>query len=270
MIRCGGVSDYALFARSSPPHQRLHWWRQGKAVAANRIDELAATASPAISSVGGKGACSSPPPRHLVLWRRFDGYIPAGSTVTLVAAVAAGASFARQRLLPAALSEYVMWTGPSDMKFITRELYNAMQCPPDTPESDAADARWESQFSAYRAHLESIRARLPPSMQAFCDTSLHDGVIKAATQPTPDSVQLEIDASHNPWGPIGYFHLKFTGAKDVSPLDDTVGEWWLYQEVHLHANAGFDYRVLLTEGEFCVVADNVELIETSFPDSMPT
>jgi hypothetical protein len=156
------------------------------------------------------------------------------------------------------------------MKFITRDLYDAMQCPPDTPESDAAEARWDSQCTAYRAQLESIRPRLPVSMQAFCDTSLHDGVIKAATQPHPETVQLEIDASNNPWGTIGYFQLRFTGVKDVSPMDDIVGNWWLYEEVHLHPDAGFDYRVLLTDGEFRVVADNVELIETSVPDSMST
>lgn len=152
------------------------------------------------------------------------------------------------------------------MKFITRDLYNAIQCEPDTPEFDAAEARWESQCSAYRAHIESVRSRLPESMQVFCDTTLHDGVITAAARPRRDSVRLEIDAWNNPWGPTGRLELIFTGVKDVSPLDDLVGQWWLYEEVHLHPGAGFDYRVLLDEGEFRVVADNVELSQTSDPD----
>jgi hypothetical protein len=153
------------------------------------------------------------------------------------------------------------------MKFFTRELYSAMQCVPDTPESDAADARWESQCAAYRAQLESIRPQLTASMQSFCGTSLHDGVFKAALQVPPGTVQLDIDASNSPWGPRGHFQLVFTGVKEVSPLDDIVGQWWLYEEVHLHPDAAFDYRVLLTDGEFRVVADEVQLIASSAPDS---
>jgi hypothetical protein len=155
-----------------------------------------------------------------------------------------------------------------EMKFITRDLYNAMQCRPDTPESQAAFARWEAQCAVYRVQLESIRRQLPASMQAFCDTSLHDGVIMATTRPQPATVQLDIDASNNPWGPTGYFRLVFTGVKDVSPLNDLVDEWWLYEEVHLHTDARFDYRVQLTNGEFRVVADHVELIEMSDLDSI--
>ena len=69
---------------------------------------------------------------------------------------------------------------------------------------------------------------------------------------------------------MGYFQVVFTGVKAVSPLDDIVGAWWLYEEVHLHSDAGFDYRVLLTDGEFRVVADDIELIKTSVTDSMST
>jgi hypothetical protein len=145
-----------------------------------------------------------------------------------------------------------------------------MQREPETPESDAADLRWESQCSAYRAHLELIRSQLPTSMQAFCDTSLHDGVIKNVVWTQAGAIQLQIDASSNPWGPIGHFRLIFTGVKDVSHLDALAGQWWLYEEVHLHPDAGFDYRVLLTEGEFRIVADSVELIDCSAPDSIST
>src|SRR5688572_3136351 len=103
------------------------------------------------------------------------------------------------------------------MKFYTKQLYDSMQgLEPDTPECDAADARWEAECAAYRAQLESIRPRLPASMQAFCDTSLHDGSITAASRPLQDKVQLSIDASQNPWGPVGLFQLEFFGVKEVS------------------------------------------------------
>lgn len=145
------------------------------------------------------------------------------------------------------------------MKFITRALYDAMQCEPETPESAAADAQWDARCAAYRAHLETIRSRLPASVQAFCDVSLHDGVITRAAFLPPDAARLEIDATNNPWGPAGCFRLTFTGVREVSPLAEIAGQWWLYEEVHLHPDAGFDYRMLLTEGEFRIVADEVEL-----------
>jgi hypothetical protein len=144
------------------------------------------------------------------------------------------------------------------VKFITRELYKAMQYEPGTPEEAVADAQWKSQWNAYHAHLESIRNQLPASMQLFCGVSLHDGVFTAAFQTSPETVHLKIDATNNPWGPTGCFDLIFTGVKHVSPLSELINEWWLYEEVHLHLHAAFDFRVLLTSGEFRVVADNVE------------
>lgn len=148
------------------------------------------------------------------------------------------------------------------MKFITRELY-------DDPHPDSNPQRWNLQGAAYRAHLASIRCDLPDSMQTFCDISLHDSLIKAISQPHKNTVQLDIDASRNPWGPTGQIQLVFAGVKEVSWPDNIVGEWWLYSEVHLHTDAGFDYRVLLTDGEFHVVADDVRLIVTPDPISPP-
>jgi hypothetical protein len=145
------------------------------------------------------------------------------------------------------------------MKFLTRAIYNAMQGDPDRPEVESADAKWEANGLAYQAHLESIKPQLTKSMQEFCDTSLHDGVIESYGQPRSDVVELQIDARENPWGPVGFYRLVFTGVQWHTILENLVNEWWLYQEVHLHDEAGFEYRVLLTEGEFCVVADNVEL-----------
>jgi hypothetical protein len=55
-------------------------------------------------------------------------------------------------------------------------------------------------------------------------------------------------------------------------LDEGVGAWWLYEEVHLHTEAGFDYQVLLGRGaypsELRVVADDVELRVTE-PSPVP-
>ena len=41
---------------------------------------------------------------------------------------------------------------------------------------------------------------------------------------------------------------------------------WLYEEAHLHANAGFDFRVLLAKSEFRIIADEIALeVKTIVP-----
>jgi hypothetical protein len=141
---------------------------------------------------------------------------------------------------------------------MTRELYNAMQCEPGTPEESVADARWRSQCKAYNKHLQSILADLPQSMREFCGTTLHDGIINAVTRTVNNSVILEIDGSHCCWGPIGQFELRFHGVREVEGLQDTLNDWWLYEEVDLHPDAGFEYRVLLTRSQLRIVADDVK------------
>ncbi|MCR9291796.1 MAG: DUF4085 domain-containing protein, partial [bacterium] len=101
------------------------------------------------------------------------------------------------------------------MKFITRELYQSMQDDSDSQAYEAAEQAWYAQCKAYREHLNSIRERLPISMQSFCDITLHDGVIQAAEHCNSSNVRLVVDASHNPWGPTGNFQLSFLGVKQV-------------------------------------------------------
>ena len=143
------------------------------------------------------------------------------------------------------------------MKFITRELYDAMQAGPDTPESDAADARWELQTEAYQRHLTSIRDELSDSMREFCDISFHDGIIRAVRRPSDKRLVLEIDATHNPWGPRGVFLVQFDGVMEVEGGEDIIDEWWLYEEIDLHHEAGFEYCVLLDKSQLRVVANEV-------------
>lgn len=99
------------------------------------------------------------------------------------------------------------------MKFLTRELYQGMQGPPDCQTFRTAEAMWRAACDARDKHLESIRAKLPPGMQAFVDTTLHDGVVLEVGQYSPQELYLGIDATRNPWGPMGFFRLRFLGVK---------------------------------------------------------
>nr|CAA9254943.1 hypothetical protein AVDCRST_MAG63-2221 [uncultured Armatimonadetes bacterium] len=143
------------------------------------------------------------------------------------------------------------------MKFFTRELYQSLQPGSGVP-YHTANRRWKAASAANQEHQAAIRPRLPESMRAFAETTLHDGRIEQADWPAPEEVRLLIDGSDCPWGPAGRFELVFRGVKSVEGLGDLAGDWWLYEEVDLHPEAAFEFRVLLSESEFRVAADDVE------------
>ena len=150
------------------------------------------------------------------------------------------------------------------MVFFTRALYEAMQG------DDAGFAgRWQGTCDAYREHRDRIRPSLPPRMREFAKTSFHDGVVRAVSQPAPSTLVLDIDATHNSWGPRGVFRLTFTGVRAVEGIEQLVGQYWVYEEVHLHPEGGFDYRVLFYESDFRVVATEVEVQDMS-PSGLET
>jgi hypothetical protein len=70
-------------------------------------------------------------------------------------------------------------------------------------------------------------------------------------------VELRVDATNNPWGPKGWYRIEFKGVREVEGLTEMLGDEWLYEEVHRHPLAGFEYCVLLRRSEFRVVADDV-------------
>lgn len=145
------------------------------------------------------------------------------------------------------------------MKYFTRVLYNAQQGHPELPEVIQANKDWHVACEKYRKHLQSIRSQLPNSMQDFCETSLHDGVIRSVSTKA-NNVHLQIDGC-GCWGPGGPLELVFYGVKNVQGADDVLDDCWLYEEVHLSDRGGFEYHVLLGNSEFIVVADDVRLIE---------
>jgi hypothetical protein len=147
------------------------------------------------------------------------------------------------------------------MKFITRELYQGMQV---FPRQGDFEAEWSRRCSAYQAHLEAISDQLPTGMRDFSKVTLHDGVIKSSERPDASVLELVVDASRNPWGPRGVFRVRFTGVRMVEGTQTLVGDDWLYEEVHLHPQGRFDYRVLFWKSDFRVVADEVEVKPHAF------
>ena len=147
----------------------------------------------------------------------------------------------------------------SSMKFFTRELFNAQQGNPDLPEVIAAGKEWDTAREGYHKHLDSILPRLPSSMRDFCDTTLHDGVVRAVER-NGDSFRIEIDAC-GCWGASGPVELVFRGVVSAAGIEEAIGDYWLYEEVHLSDNAGFEYHVLLEDTEMLIVASEIEFRE---------
>jgi hypothetical protein len=142
------------------------------------------------------------------------------------------------------------------MRYITRQLYQSMQGGSGLP-PDELNRRWREACESYQAELNAIKPRLPLGMRSFAEVTLHDGVVRSALQVRPSCVELRVDASNNPWGPRGWYRVEFKGVLEVEGLTDVIGDDWLYEEVHLHPSAAFEYCVLLWRSQFRAVADDV-------------
>ena len=155
------------------------------------------------------------------------------------------------------------------MLFITRELYEFTQSP-ELPYEELKQ-KWDPAVAARLEHHAKIKQVMKNNMKDFMDITLHDGEITYVHRPASDTVALEVDGRHCPWGPRGLFTVTFRGVKVAEGLDECTGATWLYEEVHLHPEANFDYQVLLDKWnvirELRIVADEVEfeIIEASPP-----
>lgn len=150
------------------------------------------------------------------------------------------------------------------MKFFTPELYAFTQRG-DIPYK-VRESRWTAASKLYSEHLKNIKHQLSKQILYICEHILHDGIIMAIEQPSPENLSLEIDSSGCPWGPRGRCVLSFRGVRTIKGLRDCVGAAWLYEEAHLDADARFSFQVLVAlrtpvghVAELCVVADDVEL-----------
>lgn len=143
------------------------------------------------------------------------------------------------------------------MKFFTRRLYDAIKVPSETIESEKTEAEWNSTKAKYENHWNSIQLNLPSHIRVLGRTPFHDGIIKSIDEPNVDEVLLLVDCRNNPWGPRGMFQIHFTGVHEFCTTGTTSGDWWVYEEIHLHPQAVFEYHVLCERSEFSIAADDV-------------
>ena len=173
-------------------------------------------------------------------------------------------------------------TASKPVKFYTRERYAAMQGSPGL-RTWLAERRWDRADREYAEHLANITSRLPPSVVEFSALSLHDGVVESAVLADKETLVLHFEG-RGYWGPhqakVGDFaadlakapdtvgvalpaiepsalDVTFAGVRLVEGLDEIVGGWWLYDELHAADDGAFDFQALLSRSEFRVVAHGV-------------
>ena len=150
------------------------------------------------------------------------------------------------------------------LKYFTRSLYEQLQPDSGVP-TEVALANWNTAVTAYRSAADTIKSQLPRAVQRLDESSLHDATIQRA-ETTPDGVVV-IEADQNPW----YTTLTFRGVQIAEGINDIIGDMWLYEEAHFHANATFDFRVLLRKSQFRIIGDDLTLeVKTIVPPLFPT
>jgi len=142
------------------------------------------------------------------------------------------------------------------MIFFTRELFLGYQ--PKSGRERAAMREWDRNSDIYQAYRHIIRPLLPRRIVQVADGSLHDAVVRRVVQ-SKNKLELTLDTS----GSFSRFcprpiRLTFTGLRRQVSIRGLVGQWWLYDEVHLSPRTRFNLQVLLTESELEIEANDVK------------
>jgi hypothetical protein len=133
------------------------------------------------------------------------------------------------------------------------------------PERRGTKVEWDKLFADYRKHLNAIRAELSDEAWGLARLSFHDAKAKAVAVPDKRKVLIKIygtvcDLLEKSRSKPQLITLSFSGVKKARVPDAIVGDFWLYEEMHLSEIAAFDYQVLLHKDEIRVQADRVELL----------
>ncbi|WP_438444797.1 DUF4085 family protein [Gorillibacterium sp. sgz5001074] len=106
--------------------------------------------------------------------------------------------------------------------------------------------RSEELYHTYEEHFRRIEPRLPPGLREVLDHySFHDALIVAALQlQGTDTLHLLLDC-RGAMNFTGWCTIVFTGVREVELPEDPAGFSWLYGEVDVPEEGGFELRVLL-------------------------
>jgi hypothetical protein len=143
------------------------------------------------------------------------------------------------------------------MVFFTRELYLGTQ--PKSGWERRAEREWYRRAEVYAKYREVIDPLLPAPVRRLCKQGLHDGVVGEAAFKRGELV-LVVDATNALSGFRGrQVRLTFGGVRGRPAVSKLIGQWWLYEEVHLSSRARFNLQVLFDPSELEVEADELKI-----------
>jgi uncharacterized protein DUF4085 len=143
------------------------------------------------------------------------------------------------------------------MIFFTRELYLGIQ--PKSGWERRAEREWYRRAEIYAKYRGVIGPMLPASIRRLHRHGLHDGVILQAVFQDSE-LTLVVDATNALSGFRGrQVRLTFRGVRGRPAVSKLVGQWWLYDEVHLTSKARFSLHVLLDSSDLEIEADELTI-----------
>jgi len=144
------------------------------------------------------------------------------------------------------------------MIFFTRQLCQDMQ--PKSGRARAADREWYRRLEICKRYDSIIQPLLPSSVVRFSRKSFHDAVVESISQ-SSRTIVLILDA--RPCASGSYrghrVQLTFGGVLHRIRTRGLVGQWLLYQEVHLCSRAKFSLHLLFTKSELEIEADEISI-----------
>ena len=148
------------------------------------------------------------------------------------------------------------------MIFFTRRLYEGGQI--NSGWERRAQNEWKRKTEIYERYAAVISPLLPATVTRFDQSGPHDAVVTSVNQ-QPGVLTITLDATNA----LGQFRgrqiqLTFSGMKKRVKARGLVGQWWLYQEVHLSSRARFAMHAFFDRQEIEIEADNLEIKKTRY------
>lgn len=147
------------------------------------------------------------------------------------------------------------------MKFFKRKVLYPFK------RTEETDKEIKRLFKEYAAHVKAIRDSLPEGARELSGISFHDATVKSVRHVSKKEVEIVIEGGGYDLFSMSYleyggYTLSFSGVKKAWVPHTTVGDTWLYEEMHLSDVAAFDYQVLLYKDEIRIQADRVRLTQS--------
>ena len=127
------------------------------------------------------------------------------------------------------------------MEYLTRKAHSAAQSP-------NGRKAWHHLQKQYAAHLRSINTSLKDGWRSLAGQDFTDAVLRVAERPAFDQVIVEVGG-----------HVMILRGVRQARLPETTAEQpsWIAHEVHVSDDDTFELKVLLSEGEIRVTAEEV-------------